>query len=37
MRFCIVGAGDARLKVRAHFVIPGVGGLEIVRVLAHSG
>ena len=24
-------------KVRAHFVISGVGGLKIVRVLAHSG
>jgi len=34
---CIVGAGDARFKVRAHLAIPGVGGLEIVRVLAHSG
>jgi choline dehydrogenase-like flavoprotein len=31
------GGGDARFKVRARFVVLAVGGLEIVRVLAHSG
>jgi choline dehydrogenase-like flavoprotein len=31
------GAGDLRFKVRARFVVLAVGGLETVRVLAHSG
>ena len=32
-----VSAGDLRFSVRAHFVVLAVGGLETVRVLAHSG
>jgi choline dehydrogenase-like flavoprotein len=31
------GAGDVRFKVRARAVVLAVGGLETVRVLAHSG
>ena len=32
-----VGAGNVCFKVRARFFVLAVGGLEIVRVLAHSG
>jgi hypothetical protein len=31
------GAGDLRFKVRARCIVLAVGGLETVRVLAHSG
>src|ERR1700730_8692345 len=31
------GRGDMRFRVHARFVVLAVGGLEIVRVLAHSG
>jgi GMC oxidoreductase len=30
-------AGNARFEVRARYVVLAVGGLEVVRVLAHSG